>query len=253
MGNYFEKIKIPSLILAADVPFDRRHLKEGETLEQTLKESVDPLANVPQFVAAKIGFLTIVADYTLRQVCDYIHNDAKKLVIFDMQKMGKDIQDVVGKQAALFASVADAVIVDPKGLEYWQKAYDAVEKAGKGLITVLYMTDEKTTLGDRLATTIDICKDVKASGRRLDGVVLPANQPEITKLFRHVLAFYGIEARVFSPGIGAQGGESEIAAEAGTDYGIVGRAITGAQDKLKTSEDIVAALERGYQKRIAGR
>jgi orotidine-5'-phosphate decarboxylase len=243
----YEKLKVPSLVLAGDVPFEQPKHRQ---IPYTLKEVLDSVEGIPQISGVKIGVLTTDADFSLRQVCDYIH-DRGLLVVHDMQKMGRDVSTpIVASQAELFASVADFVIVDPKKVEHWRAAYDVVERAGKGLITVLYMTDEgKDMTPGRHMTMLEICHDVKTSGRKLEGVVLPANNPEVTKFARHSLAYFDIAPTVFSPGIGAQGGESEVAAMAGSDIGIVGRAVLEAEDKRKAAEEIVAALERGYGKR----
>ena len=100
--------------MAADIPFELPKDEEGEQLKPILEK----LVNCDELIAIKIGTLTTAEDFSLKQVTSAIRSAHKK-VIYDMQKMGQDIPDVTKKQAKLFGSVADAVIVYPKSLEHW--------------------------------------------------------------------------------------------------------------------------------------
>jgi orotidine-5'-phosphate decarboxylase len=59
------------------------------------------------------------------------------------------------------------------------------------------------------------------------GLIVGATKPEIIRRARDVA---GRELAIFSPGVGAQGGDSRAAMAAGSDYLIVGRAIYEASD-----------------------
>jgi orotidine-5'-phosphate decarboxylase len=67
------------------------------------------------------------------------------------------------------------------------------------------------------------------------GAVVGATYPE---KIREIHAILGDKVPIFSPGIGAQGGEITAALKAGARYLIVGRSITGAKDPAKAAEEV---------------
>ncbi len=88
------------------------------------------------------------------------------------------------------------------------------------------------TLG-RTATLADLlvyCKTCKAS-KTLAGATYPEKIREIHAVLKDKFAIY-------SPGVGAQGGDAEAAVKAGADYLIVGRSIVEAKDPAKTAGQI---------------
>ncbi|AEH23993.1 orotidine-5'-phosphate decarboxylase [Pyrococcus yayanosii] len=67
------------------------------------------------------------------------------------------------------------------------------------------------------------------------GVIAPGTRPERVRYIRKMLK-KGI--KIFTPGIGAQGGSARKALEAGADYIIVGRRIYGAEDPRRAAEEL---------------
>ncbi len=65
------------------------------------------------------------------------------------------------------------------------------------------------------------------------GYVLPATRPELVKKARTYLDEKGYDAKILSPGIGAQGAEPATALRNGADYEIIGRMITASPNPLK--------------------
>ncbi len=65
------------------------------------------------------------------------------------------------------------------------------------------------------------------------GYVLPATRPELIKKARTYLDEKGYEAKILSPGIGAQGAEPGSALRSGADYEIIGRMITESTNPLE--------------------
>jgi len=234
----------PYIVMAADIPFKLPVGKEGVQLKPVLEQ----LVNCDDIFAVKIGLLTTDKKSSLEEVTTAIH-DAKKKVIYDMQKMGQDIPDITLKQAALFGSVADAVIVYPKSLGHWVAAYEgAVEKSGSKLITVLYMTDGYDILYNRKELTKQILSYTKESKINFFGTVLPANKPEIIDAFIEVFNEHDVHPEIFSPGLEAQGGKAFDIGKRGAN-GIAGRAIYGAKDPIAAARELKAELIRGYEER----
>jgi len=82
----------------------------------------------------------------------------------------------------------------------------------------------------------------KALKLEADGAVVGATYPEKIK---EVHAILGEKTPIYSPGIGAQGGEIKSALKAGARYLIVGRAITLAENPAESANEIrnLAKLE----------
>ncbi len=74
------------------------------------------------------------------------------------------------------------------------------------------------------------------------GFIAPATRPERIADIRRIIG----DAKILSPGVGAQGGKASDAIRAGATYAIVGRAIYGSDDPRESArlfaEDIRTAL-----------
>ena len=75
----------------------------------------------------------------------------------------------------------------------------------------------------------------KALKLEADGAVVGATYPE---KIREVHQILGEKIPIYSPGIGAQGGDIRAALEAGARYLIVGRAITLAENPGEAAKEI---------------
>jgi len=75
----------------------------------------------------------------------------------------------------------------------------------------------------------------KALEWKADGAVVGATYPE---KIREVQAVLKDKVPIYSPGVGAQGGDIEAAVKAGVRYLIVGRAIVLAEDPAETAKCI---------------
>jgi len=237
----------PYIVMAADFPFKLPKGKEG----LQLKPILEGLVGCNDLVAVKIGILTLDKKSYLEEVACAIR-DTGKLVIFDMQKMGQDIPEVTLKQAELFGSVSNSVIVYPKSLGHWNAAYEgAVVKSGSNLITVLYMTDGCDDLEKRKALTKEILTQTKEKNLTFFGTVLPANKPQIIDTFVEIFKEYNVCPEIFSPGLEAQGGKAYEIGKRGA-HGIAGRAIYDAKDQIAAIKELKSELLRGYKERKGG-
>jgi orotidine-5'-phosphate decarboxylase len=145
-----------------------------------------------------------------------------------------------------YAAGFDALIANPFiGWEEGLKPiFDVARRLNRGVILLTYMSHKAAHEGYG-QTIIDpetgrptlqyIAFARKALALNADGVIVGATYPEKMKEIHAILTD---EVPIFSPGIGAQGGEIAAALKAGARYLIVGRAIAQATDPLESAKQI---------------
>jgi orotidine-5'-phosphate decarboxylase len=125
----------------------------------------------------------------------------------------------------------DAIIASP--VTGWKDGLDIVFELGrkddKGIILLVYMSNPgaeqfysvmvSTVTGQK---PIFECFTQMAVEWGADGIVVGATRPDI---IRRVRSLVGPSMGIYSPGIGAQGGNAKKAIESGATYLIVGRTI----------------------------
>jgi len=131
----------------------------------------------------------------------------------------------------------DAVIANPfVGWEDWlQPVFEVAREMNRGVILLVYMShkaswegygqtiyDPKT--GEKKPQYIAFAE--KALAWKADGAVVGGTYPE---KIREVYAILKEKVPIYSPGIGAQGGDVKAAVSSGARYLIIGRAITLAE------------------------
>jgi orotidine-5'-phosphate decarboxylase len=136
----------------------------------------------------------------------------------------------------------DAVIANPfigKGglTALVQKAH----RANAGVIALVYMSHPGAKEGFGLevggrALYSEFLE--RAAGAGADGIVVGATQLDILK---QVVATKQ-QLPVYSPGIGAQGGDTEQAIRSGADYLIIGRSIVEAAEPAKVAKEIQSRI-----------
>jgi orotidine-5'-phosphate decarboxylase len=140
----------------------------------------------------------------------------------------------------------DAVIASPfvgwnEGL---QPVFEVAQKMNRGVIVLVYMSHKGAVEGYgqivQDATTRQLVPQYRVFAEKVlkwnaDGAVVGATYPE--KL-REVKAVLKDKVAIYSPGVGAQGGDAEAAVKAGADYLIVGRSIVEAEDPERKAERI---------------
>jgi orotidine-5'-phosphate decarboxylase len=73
------------------------------------------------------------------------------------------------------------------------------------------------------------------------GVIIGATRPEVITRVRELV---GQGLAIYSPGVGAQGGDARKALDAGSTYIIVGRAIYNAPDPEKAAMEFRASISK---------
>ncbi len=146
----------------------------------------------------------------------------------------------------------DAVIANPfigwdEGLK---PVFDVAQRLDRGVILLTYMSHKaapegygQTIIDQRTSETIPqyISFARKALNYKADGAVVGATYPGIIREIKEVL---GESVPIYSPGIGAQGGDIRAALNAGSRYLIVGRAITQSQDPGEVARSIQALASK---------
>jgi orotidine-5'-phosphate decarboxylase len=135
----------------------------------------------------------------------------------------------------------DAIIANPfMGKGSMKSLVLKAHKANAGLIALVYMSHIDASEGFGLATEggkplykIFLERAREASA---DGIVVGATQTEILKQ----VAEQGLP--VYSPGIGAQGGDIEKAIKSGADYLIIGRLIIAADQPAKIAKEVQSRI-----------
>ncbi len=116
------------------------------------------------------------------------------------------------------------------GTEPLSEAINVARSHGGEAIAVVAMSHR----GSDLINTRMLELAAMASSVGVDCFVAPSNSPELLRALR---AKYG-SAKIFCPGVGAQGGEVKLPLKLGADYLIVGRLITDSADPGYTAERV---------------
>ena len=197
----------------------------------------------PYICAVKIGRPTVLnlGIEKTRTLIKISHSNDLPSIIDD--KLG-DIDEINSATCQAYFSLGfDGIIVSPivgwkGGLE---PVFSLAKKEGKGVIVLVYMSNPgasedfgqlvlqngKKTPRPQYEIFAERAKEWGA-----DGAVVGATRPEIVKKVRSKLS-EGV--RIYSPGIGTQGGKVLQASRAGTDFFIIGRSITQASDPERSA------------------
>ena len=190
----------------------------------------------PYLCAVKLSRQTILNLGTTRtaRLVKQIHQHNLPSIIDDkLNDIGETNRAIA---QAYFSLGLDALIANP--FAGWkgglQPLFQTAHGSSRGVILLAYMShpgaDESygqlvvTGRSRKLRPQYLLFAD-KALKWRADGVVVGATRPQILKEVKSVL---GKKIPVYSPGVGAQGGDLRKAKEVGTDYFIIGRSISRA-------------------------
>ena len=136
----------------------------------------------------------------------------------------------------------DAVIASP--IAGWENGLDTVFEAAKsrnkGVILLTYMSNPGAEAFYSLAVrqtdghgkpVFEILTDLAVQWKA-QGVIVGATQPAVISRVRRIA---GPNLPIYSPGVGAQGGDPNAALDAGSTYLIVGRSIYNSSDPVKAA------------------
>ena len=226
--------KPPLIIVALDLP-----PAEAAKLVKALEPAEGRIAayKIGSINALEIGVKETVAE--LRQF-------TKLPIIYDHQKGCTDIPEIVARQVEIVAEGgADSFIAVPLGAggKSLELFVDACKRKKIVPIALLEMTHPGAN--DFLAENAARKVFEKAVALGVEYFVAPATEPEKIREYKD----WGESIKIMSPGIGAQGGSAREAVAAGTDYPIVGRQISQAENPAGEVEKIYKECLEGFKKR----
>ncbi len=171
-------------------------------------------------------------------------------VIFDAQKAGTDIPTIVEDQVKLAADAGiDAFIAAPLGSG--PKSLEAFVRTSLDCeivpIIVLEMTHPMASA--YLAADAGASILLQSLEMGVGCFVAPANNPGRITYYRDLARHNGKRIRIFSPGVGPQGGGPDTAVKAGADFVIIGRSIYEAPDPHAEVTRIYRLISTAYQDR----
>jgi len=235
-----------NLILALDLPPLESH--------QLLSRSINMLEEVhPYICAVKINYHLVLplGLFDGIQKILSLANDLGLPTIMDCKI--NDIGDTNRAIAEFYYNAGfDAVIANPfvgwdEGL---QPIFESAKRKRRGVILLVYMshkgasegygqkiTDPKT---GKLTSQYLVFAE-KALSWNADGAVVGATFPE---KIEEVYAVLKERVPIYSPGVGAQGGDISAAVSAGARYLIVGRTITLSEEPANTAKLLRDTVER---------
>jgi len=135
----------------------------------------------------------------------------------------------------------DAIIASP--IAGWENGLDSVFKLakanGKAVILLVYMSNPGAVefyslmieRGGGMKPMYELLAE-KAVEWKAHGTIVGATKPRVIERVRKLV---GPNLRIYSPGVGAQGGDAKTAFGAGADYVIVGRSIYDSPDPAKAA------------------
>jgi orotidine-5'-phosphate decarboxylase len=232
-----------NVILAFDFPFEK-----PENRAKLLSEANHVLDAVyPYLCAVKFNHHLVLP----LGLFDGVQNLVKKIHDLGLVTiMDCKVNDIGATNEVIaeyyYAAGFDALIANPFiGWEEGLKPiFNVARKLQRGVIILTYMSHKAAIegygqtifdpeTGHQIPQYISFAR--KALELDADGVVVGATYPEKIKEIYETLRE---RVPIFSPGIGAQGGEIRSALDAGARYLIVGRSITQAVDPAESARQI---------------
>lgn len=237
------KKQASNIVLALDFPFEKPE-NRGRLFAKA--EHVLEAAS-PYLCAVKFNHHLVLPLGTFDGVQKLVKKTHEKALMAIMDCKANDVGSTNQAIAEYYyAAGFDALIANPFiGWEEGLKPiFDVARKMQRGVILLVYMSHKaayegygqtivEAETGKQVPQYVAFAK--KALRLEADGAVVGATYPEKIK---EVYSMLREKVPIYSPGIGAQGGEISAATRSGARYLIVGRAITQADNPEATAKEI---------------
>ena len=204
----------------------------------------------PSICAVKFGRQTIlcIGPERTSSLLRKIHSNGLVTIIDDKLN---DIDETNAAITRTYSNLGfDAITVNP--FTGWKGGLDTTFKLaherGMGPLVLVYMSHPGASegYGQRVLPTPGSKKPrfefeifaERAVEWKADGAVVGATRPNIVRRAKEIL---GTSMPIFSPGVGTQGGDIVRSRKAGTDYFIIGRSITTAENPGKVAKEFAKA------------
>lgn len=228
------KKKKSRIILAVDPKHDTKNVRTFA------KKTIGAVAGHICGIKVNFHLLLPLSGREIRDINEFAHSHGL-VCIADIK-----INDIDSTNKAALAHLAamgfDAIIANPfMGAATLVSFAKEARKMGLGVIALVYMSHPDAKDGYGLQAGRGAIYEIfleRAANARVDGVVVGATQADILKKVR------GGRLAIYSPGVGAQGGDVEQAVRNGSDYLIVGRSIIGADDPAGVASDMNRRAQR---------
>jgi orotidine-5'-phosphate decarboxylase len=241
---------ILSLDLSARLPKENRERGRKELLEKALR-TLDAACN--HIMALKINHQLLLPLGLYDMMQDIIKRAKKYSLPLIMDCKANDVEHTNRWIARhYFDAGFDAIIANP--FVGWEGGIEPIMSEsrgeGKGVILLTYMSHKGASEGygqkvlptnSRTPRPQYMIFAEKAVEWGADGIVVGATYPERIKEIHEATKD---KVPIYSPGIGAQGGEIESAFKAGCKYAIVGRSIYESDDPDKAAGEIKDKITR---------
>jgi len=252
------------------IPIDKSIIPACDVMLDVFEEIVEETADVEKVGAYKVGVSFL--DIGLKIVVDTARKYTNKPIIYDHQKAGTDIHELVPDKFmdAMLKSRIDAVILFPEAGPVTQYEWTiAAQKRDLGVIVGGEMTHPRYLEDDlsegknknytQIFGDIGIEKNLTGYMRKfapddmyelatkmdVTDFVVPGNKPEKIKHYKTLIIDCGCsKPSFFSPGFVAQGGEISGGAKAAGKrfHGIIGRGIYQVDNKRQAAIELTGKL-----------
>lgn len=211
-----------------------------------LSSSMRTLQEVSDYVAAVKLNYHLILPYGLKGISGLVEFCNKKglPVIADLK-----LNDIHSTNKEVYRLLRyfgfGGVIVNP--IVGYKEGMDALLRKDRGGFGVIFLVMTSNKGSDEFyGMDLDSRKlyhifAEKAKAWKADGVIVSAKNTEAIRETRRIV---GKDCIIFTPGVGAQGGDAEAAVSAGADFIIAGRAIIKSDNRINEIKKLNSVFQR---------